>query len=105
MLNALNEVLRDDFIRDSMAGVGRWNKVIEKSGLPFRLSVPHKAFNRQIGTLAGIRVAPEGEVLSESQWPANRDTCLPTADDRGFVDPMMGRVAHPGQFANRNIDT
>src|SRR3546814_10637623 len=47
MLNALNEVLRDDFIRDSMAGVGRWNKVIEKSGLPFRLSVPHKAFNRQ----------------------------------------------------------
>ena len=29
MLNALNEVLRDDFIRDSVAGIGRWNKVIE----------------------------------------------------------------------------
>src|SRR5690606_25294410 len=25
MLNALNEVLRDDFIRDSVAGVNRWN--------------------------------------------------------------------------------
>src|SRR5262245_5891865 len=24
MLNALNEVLRDDFIKDSIAGVGRW---------------------------------------------------------------------------------
>ena len=37
MLNALNEVLRDDFIRDSVAGIGRWNKVIEKSGIAFRL--------------------------------------------------------------------
>ena len=34
MLNALNEVLRDDFIKDSIAGIGRWNKVIEKAGLP-----------------------------------------------------------------------
>ena len=31
MLNALNEVLRDDFIKDSVAGVGRWNKVDRKS--------------------------------------------------------------------------
>src|SRR5205085_5484028 len=49
MLNSLNEVLRDDFIRDSIAGIGRWNKVIEKAGIPFRLNVPHKAFNRKIG--------------------------------------------------------
>jgi len=33
MLNALNEVLRDDFIRDSQNGVDRWNKRIEKSGV------------------------------------------------------------------------
>ena len=55
MLNALNEVLRDDFIKDSVAGVGRWNKVLEKAGMPHRLTVPHKAFNRQIGALAGIK--------------------------------------------------
>ncbi len=60
MLNALNEVLRDDFIKDSVAGVGRWNKVLEKAGIPQRLVVPHKAFNRQIGALAGIRMSPEG---------------------------------------------
>ena len=29
-----NEVLRDDFIKDSVAGVGRWNKVLEKAGIP-----------------------------------------------------------------------
>src|SRR3982074_2468690 len=57
MLNALNEVLRDDFIKDSIAGIGRWNKVIEKAGLPFRLTVPHKAFNRKIGTFANTWVS------------------------------------------------
>src|ERR1700704_5974719 len=36
MLNALNEVLRDDFIKDSVAGVARWNKVLEKAGIPTR---------------------------------------------------------------------
>ena len=61
MLNALNEVLRDDYIKDSTAGVGRWNKVIEKHGMAFRLQVPHKAFNRRIGTLAGISVTPDGQ--------------------------------------------
>ncbi|NEX60814.1 benzoyl-CoA 2,3-epoxidase subunit BoxB, partial [Noviherbaspirillum sp. 17J57-3] len=50
MLNSLNEVLRDDYIRDSIAGIGRWNRVIEKAGFGFRLQAPHKAFNRHIGT-------------------------------------------------------
>ena len=100
MLNALNEVLRDDFIRDSVAGIGRWNKVIEKSGIPLRLQVPHKAFNRQIGTLAGIRMSPEGEILSESQWQANSHKWLPTPEDRAFVASLMGRVTEPGKFAN-----
>jgi benzoyl-CoA 2,3-dioxygenase component B len=100
MLNALNEVLRDDFIKDSMAGVGRWNKVLEKKGIAFRLQVPHKAFNRRIGSLAGIRVAPDGVVVSESQWNAHQHEWLPTAEDREFVASLMGRVVEPGKFAN-----
>ncbi len=99
MLNALNEVLRDDFIKDSIAGVNRWNKVLEKSGIPNRLTVPHKAFNRQIGTLANVRISPEGQPLSQAQWDAGRDTWLPTAEDRAFVQSLMGRVVEPGKFA------
>src|SRR5829696_3074195 len=68
MLNALNEVLRDDFIKDSIAGIGRWNKVLEKAGLAQRLTAPHKAFNRRIGALAGIRMSPDGRVVSEDEW-------------------------------------
>ena len=100
MLNALNEVLRDDYIRDSMGGVQRWNKVIEKAGLAFRLTVPHKAFNRRIGTLAGVKVAPDGRVLSEEAWNEQVHQWLPTADDRAFVASLMGRVVEPGRFAH-----
>jgi benzoyl-CoA 2,3-dioxygenase component B len=100
MLNALNEVLRDDYIKDSVAGVNRWNKVIEKAGIPLRLSVPHKAFHRNIGSLAGARVAPDGRVVSQAEWDAKVDEWLPSAQDRAYVASLMGRVVAPGQFAN-----
>ncbi len=100
MLNALNEVLRDDYIKDSVAGVERWNKVIDKAGIPLRLKVPHKAFHRQIGALAGVKVAPDGRPVSEAEWAANQNLWLPTAEDRAFVASLMGRVVEPGKFAN-----
>lgn len=100
MLNALNEKLRDDFIKDSVAGVGRWNKVIQKHGINFELKVPHKAFNRRIGPLAGIEVSPDGRVVSQAEWEANVREWLPTDEDRAFVASLMGRVAEPGKFAN-----
>ena len=99
MLNALNEVLRDDYIKDSVGGVERWNRVIEKAGLPFRLKVPHKAFHRQIGTLASVHVAPDGRVLGEAEWQAGVKDWLPTDADRAFDASLMGRVVEPGRFA------
>jgi benzoyl-CoA 2,3-dioxygenase component B len=100
MLNALNEVLRDDYIKDSIGGVGRWNKVIEKAGIPFRLQTPHKAFHRNIGALAGVKVAPDGRVVSEAEWAARVNDWLPSGTDRAFVASLMGRVVEPGKFAN-----
>ncbi len=100
MLNALNEVLRDDYIKDSIAGVERWNKIIEKAGIPFRLKAPHKAFHRNIGALAAVKVSPDGRVVSEAEWAMNVDTWLPSATDRAFVASLMGRCVEPGKFAN-----
>jgi benzoyl-CoA 2,3-epoxidase subunit B len=100
MLNALNEVLRDDYIKDSVAGVERWNKVIDKAGIPFKLTVPHKAFHRNIGALAGAKVSPDGRVVSEAEWNAKKNDWLPSGEDRAFVASLMGRVVEPGKFAN-----
>jgi benzoyl-CoA 2,3-dioxygenase component B len=100
MLNALNEVLRDDYIVDSVAGVGRWNRVLEKAGIPTKLGVPHKAFHRNIGALSGVKVSPDGRVVSDAEWKANADKWLPSSQDRAFVASLMGRVVEPGKFAN-----
>jgi len=100
MLNALNEVLRDDYIKDSVGGVDRWNKVIEKAGIDFRLKVPHKAFNRKIGPLSTVHISPDGRVISDSEWNANVDQWLATDEDRAYVASLMGRVVEPGKFAN-----
>ena len=100
MLNALNEVLRDDYIKDSIGGVGRWNKVIEKAGIPVRLKVPHKAFHRGIGALSNVKVSPDGRVLSELEWNSQVDKWLPSAADRAFVASLMRRVTELGKFAS-----
>ena len=99
-LNALNERLRDDFIRDAAAGVERWNRILQKQGITFAFKVPHKAFNRRIGPLSAAKIDPEGNVVSDSEWNANVDRWLPSATDRAFVASLMGRVIEPGKFAN-----
>jgi benzoyl-CoA 2,3-dioxygenase component B len=99
-LNALNERLRDDFIRDASAGVERWNRILQKQGVAVSLKVPHKAFNRRIGPLAGARIDPAGQVVSEAEWNATVDAWLPSASDRAFVASLMGPVTEHGKFAN-----
>ena len=99
-LNALNEKLRDDYVKDAVAGIERWNKIIDKSGIAFRLRAPHKAFNRRIGPLAAVRVDPEGNVVSEADWAQRQAQWLPSPEDRAFVASLMGRVAERGKFAN-----
>lgn len=100
MLNPLNEVLRDDFINEPIAGVGRWNRVIERAGYDFRLQVPHKAFHRKIGPLSATHVSPEGQLISEAAWKSREADWLPTTQDRAFVASLIGRVVEPGKFAS-----
>ena len=100
MLNALNEVLRDDYIKDSVGGVERWNKVIAKLDIPFKLTVPHKAFHRSIGALAQVKVSPQGRVLTDAEWNTNAHQWIPSETDRAFVGSLMGRVVATGKYAN-----
>jgi benzoyl-CoA 2,3-dioxygenase component B len=99
-LHSLNERLRDDFIADSGNGIGRWNRQIELEGIPFRLRLPHKGFNRRIGGFAGTHISPDGKVIDAAEWQAGLKHWLPTGEDRAFVASLMGRVVTPGRFAN-----
>jgi benzoyl-CoA 2,3-dioxygenase component B len=100
-LTALNERLRDDYIGEVQNGIDRFNRIIERSGSPFRLTLPHKAFNRRIGTFAGHHVSPGGEVLDAAQWTRRSADWLPSPHDMQFVQSLMlRRVVEPGKFAN-----
>ena len=39
-------------------------------------------------------------MVSENEWNAKVGEWLPTAEDRAFVQSLMGRVVEPGKFAN-----
>ena len=62
-LTALNMRLRDDYTADCAKGVERWNKIIEKAGVNFRLELPHIAFHRQIGEFSDVNATPTGIIL------------------------------------------
>ena len=98
-LNALNERLRDRYIKDPMRGVARWNRVLQKHGVDAQIVLPHKAFNRRIGSLAGTHIGLDGRVIDAAEWNRREREWLPRADDRAYVASLMGRVAGPGQFA------
>jgi len=53
---------------------------MEKAGIPFRLKVPHKAFHRNIGALVGVKVSPDGRVVTDAEWNASVDEWLPSGD-------------------------
>jgi benzoyl-CoA 2,3-dioxygenase component B len=99
-VTALNERLRDDWVKDVQSGIDRWNRVPEKAGIPFRFTLPHKGFHRRIGVFAESHISPEGKVISEAEWTHRHNDWMPTEEDRAFVQSLMGRVAEPGKYAN-----
>jgi benzoyl-CoA 2,3-dioxygenase component B len=100
-LTALNERLRDDYIREIEDGVARWQKVIDTAGVNFKLTLPHKGFHREIGNFEGHFIGPDGTVMSEEAWKQRKSEWLPTAVDYKYVQSLMsGRVTELGKFAN-----
>jgi benzoyl-CoA 2,3-dioxygenase component B len=99
-LTAVNMRLRDDYTRDCQRGVDRWNKIIEKTGVGFRLTLPHVAFHRQIGEFRDLRAAPDGQILDDAAWSKSKDSWLPSSQDGDFIQSLMKPVTEPGRFAS-----
>lgn len=99
-LRAINCRLLDDYIADCQGGIDRWNKVIEKAGINFKLTQPHKGFNRRIGEFSGHAISPAGELLDSGTWNRQRDQWLPSDDDMGFIGSLMKPSIAPGEYAS-----
>jgi benzoyl-CoA 2,3-dioxygenase component B len=101
MRTAMNEVLRDWYVGDCAAGVERWNRVLEHYGVPDRLRLPDRKFNRQIGMYSGMHFDPAGAPLADEQWQRRQFEWLPAPRDTDYLLSLMAEpVYERGKFAN-----
>ena len=98
-LTAINMRLRDDYTADCQRGLDRWNKIIERVGVAFKLELPHVGFHRQIGEFKDVNVTPSGLVVDEATWNREKGKWLPSKDDGDFIQSLMKPVTEPGEFA------
>jgi benzoyl-CoA 2,3-dioxygenase component B len=100
-LNAINARLCDDYITDCGQLVSTWNRAIKSYDIDFELTLPHRAFHRQVGIFEENHVSPSGEIMSADEWEARKDEWLPSDTDLEYLYSLMvERVPEPGEYAN-----
>ncbi len=97
---AMNLVLRDAYVEDCVRALDKWNKTLDEHGVDFQLALPSDRFNRLQGLYAGMPFDTDGELLSQQDYDAKRDTLLPTQADYDYVQSCMQQVYEVGKFAN-----
>ncbi len=99
--NAMNEVLRGEYIEDAQRGLDKWNKAIAAAGVDFRFRLPSRRFHRQTGVYSGCSFDPDGRPLSAPQWEAAKPNWLPTAADDEYIQSLMQTPTfEPGEMAH-----
>jgi benzoyl-CoA 2,3-dioxygenase component B len=99
MLNALNEIMRESYLKDCEIGLKRWNRAIERAGSALRLTLPAMQFRRSIGAWAGQPVDPTGKRISKEEFEKQLPSWIPSQADRAFVRSLMQKVIEPGKMA------
>ncbi len=100
MRNALNEVLRGEYVKDCEKGLARWNKSLAEEGIGERLYLPNVRFHRHVGEYAGQYFDIEGNLVSKEYFDQRKSEWLPSMEDRQYVRSLMHPVIEPGKIAN-----
>ncbi|MCA9720156.1 MAG: benzoyl-CoA 2,3-epoxidase subunit BoxB, partial [Myxococcales bacterium] len=98
--NAMNELLRDEYIRDCARAVNKWNRVLAEEGSSVRVTLPSRRFHRHHGIYARHCFTPDGELIAPERFEASRDRWLPSQADQDYLAAIMQPVHEPGKFAN-----
>jgi benzoyl-CoA 2,3-dioxygenase component B len=97
---ALNEVLRDEYVKDCQRGVDRWNKTLRDEGIAFELRLPSRRFHRQIGMWSNACFTPDGQPIDRATWDQRRNEWLPSDADEVYIKSLMQPVTERGKMAN-----
>lgn len=98
--NAMNEVLRDEYIADCDRALRKWNRTLEKTGIENRLTLPSRRFKRHQGIYADNDFNLEGELISKEEMEANVTEWLLNDEDNHYLTSIMKQVVEPGKMAN-----
>ncbi len=98
--NAMNEILRDDYIKDNQKGLNKWNIELQKHHIEHTLYLPHRRFNRTVGLYSDHHFDVQGQLISKDQWEENKSQWLPTKEDRAFVKSLMKPETRRGHYAS-----
>jgi len=98
--NALNEVLRGEYVRDCERAMTRWNKYLKDEGLDAQLYLPSTRFHRHVGEFAGHHFDVRGDFVTREEFERRKGEWLPSLDDREYVRSLMHPVVEPGKIAN-----
>ena len=100
MRNAMNEVLREAYVKDCEIGLKRWNMQIKRAGHAFELKLPSSRFRRAIGAWANVPTDLEGKLIDREEFERRLPGWVPGGSDKAFVKSLMQRVVQPGKMAS-----
>jgi benzoyl-CoA 2,3-dioxygenase component B len=95
---AMNEVLRDAYVKDCEKVVRGWNRMLKN--LDVVITLPSRRFNRAQGIYSGLNFNPQGEQISAEEWNQSKSSWLPTAQDQAYVKGLHTQsYTKPGEYA------
>ena len=97
--NAMNEILRDDYVQDNLRGIEYWNRITAKAGIDFQFKLPHRRFNRRVGMFAGAPFDLEGNLMEQGKFDDALPLWLPSDEERNYVKSLMKPCLEEGKFA------
>jgi benzoyl-CoA 2,3-dioxygenase component B len=97
--NAMNEVLRDEYIKDCERAVRGWNDALAELGSDFRVRLPNRRFHRHQGIHAGRCFDLDGNPISTAEFERNREAWLLGDRDNAELRALMHPVREPGGYA------
>lgn len=98
--NAMNEVLRDEYVADCQKGVDRWNKTLEKEGVDFRVTLPSRRFHRHQGEYSNHFFDYDGSLIDEASFRAKEKDWFLQPEDFDYLKSIMQPCYEKGKMAN-----